>query len=137
MKSLFALTAAIGVAGGLAAVSSPATAQSQDTGGKIMEVLVFGTDPCPRSTESEVVVCRRLDERERYRIPERLRSGGSRQAGQAWAAKTKSLETVGNTGINSCSPVGPAGYTGCLQQLIKQSRQEAAEAEREGTAPQE
>ena len=133
MKSLFALTAVVGLAGGLAAISVPA--EAQDSGGKVMEVLVFGKDPCPRSTESEVVVCRRLDERERYRIPERLRSGGPRQPGQAWAAKTRSLETVGNTGIQSCSPVGPAGYTGCLQQLIKQSRQEAKEAAQEGTAP--
>jgi hypothetical protein len=44
---------------------------------------------------------------------------------------------VGRTGINSCSPVGPAGFTGCLNQVIKQARAEANEAAAEGTAPEQ
>lgn len=126
---------AIAVSAALAAAMAAAPAPAQSGGGKVMEVLVFGTDPCPRSTESEIVVCRRLDERERYRIPERLRSGGSPQPGQAWANKVKALEVAGRTGIMSCSPVGPAGHTGCLEQAIKQARAEAREAAREDTPP--
>lgn len=108
--------AAVGLAG-LFAPAAPALAQNT----RVSEVIVYGTDPCPRSTEDEVVVCARKPEAERYRIPERLRQGGSLQSRQAWAARAKSFETVGRTGINSCSPVGPGGQTGCLEQVIKQA----------------
>lgn len=136
MNRVSTLSAVFGLATGLAALSAPAPAQEVG-GGKVMEVLVFGTDPCPRSTESEVVVCRRLDERERYRIPERLRSGGSRQERQAWVNKTRALEVAGRTGIMSCSPVGPAGHTGCLEQAIDQARREVREATEADTAPED
>ena len=128
----FAATAAM--AGGLAALSAPAVAQDAD---RISEIIVYGNDPCPRSTDDEVVVCARKPESERYRIPERFRTGGPRQSREAWANKARALETVGATGINSCSPVGPAGFTGCLVQVIKQARAEANESVTEGTAPEE
>ena len=134
-RPALSLSALIGLAAGAAALSSPAPAQQG--GGNVMEVLVFGNDPCPRSTESEIVVCRRLDERERYRIPERLRTGGERQEREAWVNKTRALEVAGRTGIMSCSPVGPAGHTGCLEQAIRQAREEAREATAEGTPPEE
>ncbi|MBA3511734.1 hypothetical protein [Sphingomonas sp.] len=128
----FAATAAM--AGGLAALSAPAVAQGTD---RISEIIVYGNDPCPRSTDDEVVVCARKPESERYRIPERFRTGGPRQTREAWANKARALETVGATGINSCSPVGPAGFTGCLVQVIKQARGEDNEAARQETAPPE
>jgi hypothetical protein len=106
---------------GVAAVESPAAAQSNN----ISEIIVFGTDPCPRSTDDQVVVCARKPESERYRIPERLRSTGSPQAREAWANKARALETVGATGTNSCSPVGPGGFTGCLTRVIREARQES------------
>ena len=53
------------------AVPEPALAQ------RVNEIIVYGTDPCPRSTDDEVVVCARKPEAERFRIPERLREGGS------------------------------------------------------------
>ena len=109
---------------------SPAPLAAQNA--KVSEVIVYGTDPCPRSTDDEVVVCARKPETERYRIPERLREGGSLQSRQAWAVRAKSFETVGRTGINSCSAVGPAGHTGCLDQLIDEAfaeRREQAKAE--------
>ena len=65
----------------------------------ISEIIVYGTDPCPRSTDDEVVVCARKPEAERYRIPEKLRAGGPRQSRDAWANKARALETVGSTGI--------------------------------------
>lgn len=131
----FALAAAglAGTALTAAAVSAPASAQSSS--GNISEIIVYGTDPCPRSTDDEVVVCARKPESERYRIPENLRTGGSRQSREAWAARARSFETVGRTGINSCSAVGPGGHTGCLQQIIDRARAESAEAAVEGTAP--
>jgi hypothetical protein len=105
--------------------------------GRISEIIVYGTDPCPRSTDDEVVVCARKPEAERYRIPERLRSSGSRQSRESWANKAIAFETYGRTGINSCSPVGPAGFTGCTQQLISQAFKERREEAVEGTAPEE
>ncbi len=114
--------AALGLAA-LVAPTAPALAQNS----KVSEIIVYGTDPCPRSTDDEIVVCARKDERERYRIPERLRRGGSLQSRQSWAARARSFETVGATGTNSCSAVGPGGFTGCLGQLTKQAFEERRE----------
>ena len=131
----FALASA-GLAGAaLTAVAVSAPAAAQNASGNISEIIVYGTDPCPRSTDDEVVVCARKPESERYRIPETLRTGGARQTRESWAARARSFETVGRTGINSCSAVGPAGHTGCLQQIIDRARAERAEAAVEGTAP--
>jgi len=132
-KLPFTLAAAAGLAAGLAALPAPALAQEE----RINEIIVYGTDPCPRSTDDEVVVCARKPESERYRIPERFRTSGSIQSRQAWARNAKSFETVGDTGINSCSAVGPAGQTGCLQKIIDQAREERRQIQEEGTAPDE
>ena len=111
--------------------AAPALAQRS----KVSQIIVYGKDPCPRSTDDEVVVCARKDERERFRIPEDLREGGSLQSRDSWANKARSFETVGATGINSCSPVGPAGYTGCNQQVINQAFRERRAQARADTAP--
>ena len=113
-------------------VPAPALAQSA----RVNEIIVYGTDPCPRSTDDEVVVCARKPESERFRIPERLRQGGSLQSRQAWANRAIAFETYGRSGINSCSPVGPGGHTGCSQQLISQAFKERRE-EAVGAAPPE
>ncbi|HKX90940.1 MAG TPA: hypothetical protein VJM15_00730 [Sphingomicrobium sp.] len=130
MTSLAAATAALGAG----AAFLPATATAQDS---VAEVVVFGNDPCPRSTDDKVVICARKPETERYRIPEKLRSGGPRQAREAWANKAKSLETVGATGTFSCSPVGPGGYTGCMTQMINEARRQRREATEQDTAPEQ
>jgi hypothetical protein len=125
--------AAVTALAGFAMAASPATAQSAEQ--RVAEITVFGSDPCPRSTDSEVVVCRRVDERYRYRLPDSYRPSGDRQQRQAWASKARSIERVGRTGIMSCSPVGPAGYTGCLDQMIKASKEEVAEEASSSTPP--
>ena len=122
--------AALGLAA-LVAPAAPALAQN----GKVSEIIVYGTDPCPRSTDDEIVVCARKPETERYRIPERLRQGGSLQSRQSWAARARTFETVGATGTNSCSPVGPGGFTGCSQQLINQAFKERKEQSTDDIAP--
>ena len=113
-------------------VGEPALAQS-----RVSEIIVYGTDPCPRSTDDEVVVCARKPESERFRIPERLRSGGDLAKRQAWANRAIAFETYGKTGINSCSPVGPAGFTGCQQQLIDRAFKEREEEVRGQTPAEE
>lgn len=132
MAKLPYLTLAAAAAVIVPATMAPALAQAS----RVSEIIVYGTDPCPRSTDDEVVVCARKPESERFRIPERLRSGGDLQKRQAWANRAMAFETYGKTGINSCSPVGPAGFTGCTQQLINQAFKERRE-EAEGNTPAE
>ena len=132
LKFLPSAAALTGIAIGLAALPSPALAQKT----KISEIIVYGNDPCPRSTDDEVVVCARKPDSERYRIPEALRVGGSLQSRTAWAERARSFETYGRTGINSCSPVGPAGFTGCTQKLIDQAFRERREETKADTAPE-
>ena len=133
MTKLAAPLAAASLIGGLVAPS----AQAQTANDRVNEIIVFGNDPCPRSTDDEVVVCKRVGEEERYRIPERLREGGTLQERTAWAKKVRSIERVGRTGPQSCSPVGPAGYTGCMEQMIRDAREESDEAVQQQTAPQD
>src|SRR5205085_5423534 len=47
------------IAGGLAALPTPAVAQSDNS---LSEIIVYGTDPCPRSTDDKVVICARKPE---------------------------------------------------------------------------
>ena len=101
------------------AMFAAAPAAAQDSGGeKINQLIVYGDDPCPKSSSAdEITVCARKDEGERYRIPEPLR-GVENPANRAWTDRVLAYETVGKTGTLSCSPVGPGGYTGCAQKLI-------------------
>jgi hypothetical protein len=133
MRLMITLAAGTALAAGLAAIPAAVEAQAAN----VAQIVVYGTDPCPRSTDDQVVVCARRPEAERYRIPERLRPSGTRQQTQAWANKARALETVGSTGTNSCSPVGPGGFTGCLTQVIKQARQESREQSDQDRAPEQ
>lgn len=126
--------AALGAAAaGAGSFSLPAAAQQ----GNIAEIIVYGTDPCPRSTNGEIYVCNRRPEAERYRIPPNMRQSGTPQQMESWAVRSKSLETVGATGIDSCSAVGPAGYTGCLQKLIKEAQGQRKQQADEENPPQQ
>ena len=131
-RFMISLAATAAAAGGFAILPTPAVAQ-QDS---VAEIVVYGNDPCPRSTDDQVVVCARRPEGERYRIPEKLRSSGTRQQTEAWANKAKTLETAGSTGINSCSPVGPGGYTGCLTRVIREAREQRRQQAEDTTPPQ-
>jgi hypothetical protein len=133
-RLMITLAGSAAVAAGFVALPTPSAAQADNA---ISEIIVYGTDPCPRSTDDKVVICARKPEGERYRIPEKLRSGGPRQTREAWANKARQFETVGSTGTFSCSPVGPGGYTGCLTQVINQARRERREQNEQGTAPEE
>jgi len=124
---------AMAVAVGFAALPAPALAQSAPN---VAEIIVYGNDPCPRSTDDQVVVCARRPEAERYRIPPKMRQSGTPQEMESWAVRSKNLETVGATGINSCSPVGPAGYTGCLMKVIQEAKGERKQTADEETPPQ-
>jgi hypothetical protein len=126
--------AAMAIGGGYASLPAPAIAQAQ--GGGVAEIIVYGNDPCPRSSDDQVVVCARRPEAERYRIPPNMRQSGTPQQMESWARRSESLTTVGATGINSCSPVGPAGYTGCLMKVIQEAKGERKQQADQQTPPQ-
>ena len=132
-RLMIALSGSAAIVAGVAALPAPAEAQANS----VSEIIVYGNDPCPRSTDDQVVVCARRPETERYGLPEEYRASGTRQQKEAWANRARSLETVGSTGINSCSPVGPGGFTGCLTQVIKQARQENRERSQDNAVPEE
>jgi hypothetical protein len=127
---LLALTALAG-SGALAqqpGVPAPEAAQARagpsDEDVPVNQVLVYGDDPCPASTDEVINVCARLPEQERFRIPPNLRSNPNDPAGQAWAGRAVELSYVGASGIGSCSPTGPGGAAGCFNQIVQQARAE-------------
>ncbi|MDT9598169.1 hypothetical protein [Sphingosinicella rhizophila] len=102
----------------------PATAQPTGPEDKISRVIVYGNDPCPQSVTGEVVVCARRPDTERFRIPETLRESSPGPEGDSWAVRAESLEYVGRTGTQSCSTVGPGGFTGCWEQMMRAARED-------------
>ena len=119
-----AALSALAAAGAAALATAPAGAQ-QD---KVRRLVVYGSDPCPRAASGdEIVVCARRPETERYRIPKELRDQPSDDPeNTSWAVRAESLEYVGRTGIQSCSTVGPGGFTGCWAEMMRQAREERA-----------
>ena len=86
-------------------------------------LTIFGSDPCPSSNGEEIVVCRRMPEAERYRIPEELRKTEGR-GNETWGDRAATLEYVGKSGVNSCSTSGSGGASGCFRQLARQACEE-------------
>jgi hypothetical protein len=80
---------------------------------KINQLIVYGDDACPQSSGDEIVVCARLAEAERYRIPKKLRDVENNIVNDAWNNRVLAYEHVAATGTMSCSPVGAGGFTGC------------------------
>lgn len=101
----------------LAGLSLAPLAAAQEGNERINQLIVYGDDPCPPSTDDQITVCARKDESERYRIPEPLR-GSESPENEAWNNRVLAYETVGKNGTLSCSPVGPGGWTGCVAQMI-------------------
>ena len=122
----FAFTLVAALAGTIVAAGS-ASAQSTSSVDRngIRRILVYGTDPCPASPPGEIVVCARRPDSDRYRLPERFRAPDKLTGDfEAWANRAESLEMQGAGGVQSCSPVGPGGASGCMNQLIQQSIRE-------------
>jgi len=109
---LFALI----LAGG--AVAMPAAAQEATVEAeKINQVIVYGDDKCEASSADEIVVCNRLPEAERYRVPPMLRGNPLDPRNEAWANKVVALERVGR-------------FTGCTQALLAGARAERRAADK-------
>jgi hypothetical protein len=120
------------VCGGIASSGQAQTPQERE---QIRHIIVYGTDPCPPGRDNEIVICARRPESERHRIPQNVRELAPSPESESWTKKAERLERMGRTGVNSCSPVGPGGGTGCLEQLIRQAREERRAQGEEGKVP--
>jgi hypothetical protein len=115
----------IRIALALSLLTLPAGAfAATDPPDSVSTVVVYGDDPCPRSSDAEIVVCARQPENERYRIPKELRKRPYNEARDgSWAGTAKMLEYVSRQGLpDSCSPVGSYGQTGCFRKFIEINR---------------
>jgi hypothetical protein len=102
-----------------ALLATPALAQDEPPD-RESQITVYGSDPCPRSTDEEIVVCHRRPEDERYRIPAPLRRS-TQNPERAWASRVETLDEVSrDTRPGSCSVVGSYGQSGCAQALIRE-----------------
>jgi hypothetical protein len=107
----------------LMAAFLPVAALAADPPARTVTTTVYGTDPCPRPTGDEIIVCGREPEGERYRIPKRFRSGPRVESGASasWASRVAGLEDAQRfTRPNSCSAIGSNGQTGCTQAMLQQ-----------------
>lgn len=128
-KTLFVAGAAA-----LALFAAPALAQdapaasAAPSADRVNQVIVYGDDPCPASTEGELVVCARMSEDERYRIPPSLRGNPNDPRRESWTTRVQSVERIGRYGTDSCSPAGLGGFTGCLNSVIDNAYAERRQA---------
>lgn len=123
---LFALI----LAGSAAALPAAAQQATVVDGEKINQVVVYGDDQCPKGAPDEILVCAKLPETERYRVPEMLRGNPLNPRNEAWANKVVALERTGRFGTDSCSPAGLGGFTGCTQALIAGAKAERQAADK-------
>lgn len=102
---------------------------------RIVNAEVFGQDACPVAKADEIVVCKRLPEGDRFRLPPRFRKAEETAGNTAWATRVETMDEIGRRdgGVpNSCSVVGSAGQTGCTQEAIRRwyAERRAAQAVR-------
>ena len=106
------------------AQNAPATQQGDE---KINQLIIYGDDKCPESKGDEIVVCARMGEADRYRIPSSLRDDPNDSRNQAMSERIKSYEYVGASGTMSCSASGAGGFTGCGLKEIDRAYAEKAQ----------
>ena len=99
-------------------------------------LVLYGNERCPTDANgAEIVVCTRRDASEQFRVPKELRDFKITPKNQSWALRAQGTLDTGNTGIGSCSAVGPGGSIGCSRLQFKESKavdKERDAAEKEG-----
>jgi hypothetical protein len=122
MKIAILALAAASLAAPAAAQDSPAAAAEP----KVNQLIIYGDDPCPQSSDDVITICVVAPETERYRIPENLRDNPNDPRSDSWANRATQLQYVGRSGIGSCSPTGPGGMIGCFNDIVRAARAERA-----------
>ena len=100
----------------IGSLAAPAEAQRRQ---RVVEV--FGDDPAPQAQCDEIIVVARRPESDRYRIPTQFREATAADA-VTQEARVDEMVALGRTGIDSCSSVGPGGFTGCLMRDAQNNR---------------
>jgi hypothetical protein len=115
------------IVAGLAAAPLMVPAAQAQNAAQNGVLLIYGEDKCPTNDNGEeIVVCQRLDEAERFRIPKSLRDQTGRpQANESWAVRSADALDTGRTGTGSCSTVGASGSTGCFVRQATKARAES------------
>ena len=87
---------------------------------RYVSVTIFGDERCPTSNDPEtIVVCRKGDPDRQFRIPSDLRSIANPTSNRTWGQRSRDVRTAGRSGPMSCSPVGPAGQSGCWADMME------------------
>ena len=123
----------LAILAGLAAAPALIPSAQAQTAAQNSVLIIYGDDKCPTNTDGEeIVVCQRLDESERFRIPKTLRDQMPKPQNESWAVRSQGAMDAGRVGTGSCSAVGVGGTTGCFVQqatAAKKERQAAKKAE--------
>ena len=119
---------AAALAAGFAAGTAEVSAQTGEERQRYRQVVVYGNDPCPRGSETEIVICARRPETERFRLPPNARTTAPGAESRAWSDRARDLDEAQEAGIGSCTTVGPGGSMGCLQERIDAARAERGDA---------
>ena len=119
---ILAGSAALAQQPGVAAPEAVAAAPQgpADVDPRVNQLIIYGDDPCPAGDNDEIIVCARLPEEDRYRIPPALREDPNAPATQSWSNRAIELSYAGRSGIGSCTPTGPGGAIGCFNQIVQQ-----------------
>lgn len=120
MKTILLTLSAAAAA--LAVPALPAAAMAPQNG----VLIIYGDDKCPTNNDGEeIVVCVRRPAGDRFRIPSELRDTEATPQRESWAVRQRSALTAGDTGIGSCTTVGPGGGIGCATREIQAGKAEA------------
>src|SRR4051812_17179326 len=104
-------------------VPAPARAQPPAAPAGAAPALKFVPDCSPGATP-DIVVCGRRGERSPYRLPPQREGFDPDGPTMSVARERHRLYEVGDTGIGSCSDVGPGGWTGCQFRTWKEDHQQ-------------
>ena len=121
----------------LLALPTVAPAQEAPTQGqppeRIRSILLKPGEQCPKATsENEVVVC--APQETPYRIPRQFRQAPYSPASNSWVNRVETIDQVNRVNgavPGSCSPVGSAGFSGCVQQMLQNWAAERRQAKKD------
>ncbi|MGN6269370.1 MAG: hypothetical protein ACTHM0_05695 [Sphingomonas sp.] len=107
--------------GGLA-FATPAAAQNAVSNGVL---VIYGNQKCPTDSDGrEIVVCKRRNADEQFRIPKELRELEVTPQNESWANRSQDALNAGASGIGSCSVSGAGGDTGCFSKQAQAWKRE-------------
>lgn len=110
-------------------VAAPASAQNAVENGVL---VIYGNQKCPTdSSGREIVVCKRRDADEQFRIPKELRQLEITPENESWTARSQDTLNAGTSGIGSCGVSGAGSDTGCFSKQAQAWRQEKKRREAE------